>query len=222
MNILITSGPTRAPLDAMRYLSNRSTGRFGTLLAEEALRKGARVTFIYGKGSQIPKPHRRLKLVEVETNAEVSDTLRRLLRRGRFGAVIHAMAVLDFQASKVRVGKTATRKGLWRLTLKPTPKIISSIKKWAPRTVLVGFKLEVGISKRELFRRARRLLRESNADYILANQLTEGPDTKHAGFLLDKKGRLIGKSQGKENLAKLIIRNIEALLNSKFQAPISK
>src|SRR3989338_9574389 len=59
--ILITSGPTRMPLDAMRFISNRSTWRFGTLLAKEALKRGAKVTFIYGVGSQTPKapPKRR-------------------------------------------------------------------------------------------------------------------------------------------------------------------
>lgn len=208
MNLLITSGPTRAPLDAMRFISNRSTGRFGVLLAKEALRRGAQVTFIYGVGSRIPKPHRRLKLIEVETNDEVSDTLRRELRRRSCDAVIHAMAVLDFQAERAGQGKTPTRRGAWRLNLVPTPKIISQIKKWAPQTLLVGFKLEVGVSQAELLRRARRLLRESHADFILANQLTEGPDSHHTGILLGAGGRVVAKARGKENLAKLIVRNI--------------
>lgn len=223
MKILITSGPTRAPLDAMRFISNRSTGRFGVLLAREALRRGAQVTFIYGRGSAVPKSHPRLRLVAVETNAEVANALRRHLRRrsqskvGGFDAVIHAMALLDFQPAALRRGKTPTlskrgdRKGVWNLKLVPTPKIISQIKKWAPQTKLVGFKLEIGVSQAELLRRARRLLRESHADYVLANQLTEGCDSRHAGILLDRNGRVVTKARGKENLAKLILRNIGAV-----------
>lgn len=212
MNLLITSGPTRAPLDAMRFISNRSTGRFGVLLAREALRRGAQVTFIYGRGSAVPKSHPRLRLVAVETNAEVSDTLRRHLRHRSYDAVIHAMAVLDFQAARAGRGKTPTRKGAWRLNLVPTPKIISSIKKWAPQTLLVGFKLEVGVSQAELLRRARRLLRESHADFILANQLTEGPDSHHTGILLGAGGRVVATARGKKGLAKLVVRNIATSL----------
>lgn len=207
--ILITSGPTRMPLDAMRFLSNRSTGRFGTLLATEALKQGAQVTFVYGVGSEIPKVTgkggRHLRCIPVETNAQVSDTLRKLLKSGRYDVVIHAMAVLDFQPVVVRKGKTKTKKGNWNLRLVPTPKIINQIKKWDPKIFLVGFKLEVGASQNTLLKSAHNLIRQTKADLVLANQLTEGEDKSHIGFLLDSKGNLLHKTKGKKNLAKLIL-----------------
>ena len=108
IKILITSGPTRAPLDAMRFISNRSTGRFGTLLADAALKKGFQVTFVHGMGSQTPKLHKNLRLISVETNRDVARVLRRELTAKHYDAVIHAMAVLDFQPARFKNIKTKT------------------------------------------------------------------------------------------------------------------
>ena len=204
--ILITSGPTRAQLDAVRYLTNISTGRFGCLLAKEARRRGARVTFIHGKGSKTPSGAR---CVEVVTNQDVARILKKELTHKHYHIVIHAMAVLDFRPMAVGKTKTASRGSGWILHLKPAPKIIARIKTWSPKTMLVGFKLEVGLTQKELLQRARRLLKEAKADFILANQLTEGEDQKHVGWLLDKKGRVIGTARGKMPLAKLIFSALE-------------
>src|SRR5438876_1025583 len=68
--LLITSGPTRTPLDAVRYITNKATGRLGALIAEEVIRRGALVTFVYGRGSQTPVLRGprldHLQLVEIE------------------------------------------------------------------------------------------------------------------------------------------------------------
>lgn len=209
--ILITSGPTRAPLDAVRILTNISTGFFGTLLAQEALRKGARVVFVYGKGSLTPPPHRRLKCISVETNDDVENVLHTHLKKKRCSAVIHAMAVLDFQPQQIARGKIKTKRGAWILKLIPTPKIINAIKKWGPKILLVGFKLEVGVTQKKLFQSARGLLKTSKADFVLANRLTEGGDGKHKGFLLNKAGRIIAQGTGKKHLAKLILDTLDKI-----------
>lgn len=206
--ILITSGPTLAPLDAVRYLTNISTGRFGCLLATEALRRKAKVTFVYGKGSQHPSSP-SVRGIEVITNWDVERVLRRELDRGHYDVVIHAMAVLDFEPVSVQKTKTTSRKGGWTIHLKPAPKIIAQIKKWSPRSLLVGFKLEAGVKRAELLLRARRLLKESQADFVLANQLTEGDDRKHTGWLLDRRGEVVAKAKGKISLARLIFSALE-------------
>ncbi|MBI4124944.1 MAG: hypothetical protein HY466_03305, partial [Deltaproteobacteria bacterium] len=162
--------------------------------------------FIYGKGSERLQTDRCLEAV---THADVEKILKRELKRGRYDVVIHAMAVLDFAPAVVRKTKTASRGGGWTLRLKPSPKIIAKIKKWAPDVLLVGFKLEAGVTQTELLQRARRLLKESRADFVLANQLTEGDDAKHNGWLLDKMGKVIGKARGKKPLAKLIFSALE-------------
>lgn len=217
--IIITSGPTRMPLDGMRFLSNRSTGKFGALLAEEALRRGANVTFIQGEGSEVPKAHRRLKCLPVETNRNVAAALRAELKRGHCDVCIHAMAVLDFQPSKIRKGKTKTKNGIWNLRLVPTPKIINQIKKWDPKIFLVGFKLEMGVSRKVLLKRAKRLLRQSGADLVLANQLTEGEDPSHEGLLLNTTGKIVCQAKGKKKLSKMILNVLDVLCRERESNP---
>lgn len=147
--------------------------------------------------------------MEVATNRDVETTLRKELKQRHYHAVIHAMAVLDFELTVIRKTKIASRKGGWTLRLKPAAKIITQIKKWSPRVLLVGFKLEVGLKPKSLLQRARRLQKEAQADFVLANQLTEGPDHRHAGWLLDKKGRVIATAKGKKALAKLIFSALD-------------
>src|SRR3989454_9841839 len=69
--VLVTSGPTRTPLVAVRYITNKATGRLGSLIAEEVIRRGAHVTFVYGRGSQTPVLRgprvNHLQLVPIET-----------------------------------------------------------------------------------------------------------------------------------------------------------
>lgn len=209
--IIVTSGPTRAPLDAFRYLTNRSTGLFGTRVAEQILRQGGSVDFIFGKGSLQPSPAPRLRLFPVETNGEVADLLRGRLKNGGYDAVIHAMALLDFRPHRVIEGKRSSRKN-WMVWLIPAAKIIHSIKKWAPQTVLVGFKLELGLPQARLLARARKLQKKCRAELLVANTLTEGKDMTHLGYILDRQGRLLSKTRGKEALAKKLIAELSGLL----------
>lgn len=206
--ILVTSGPTRAALDDVRFLTNRSTGRFGTLLAREALKRGCRVTFVYGIGSEIPPRHHRLQTISIETNEDLKAVLRHELKNRRYDAVIHAMAVLDFRPEKIGKGKRSSRAGRWSVTFVPTPKIISRIKKWSPDVFLVGFKLESGLLVPRLIRRGRMLLRDSGADLVVANQLPQGDDERHTGHLLLKGRSDSRKVTGKKQLAQKIISHI--------------
>lgn len=210
--IVITSGPTRAPLDAVRFLANHSTGTFGTQLAKQALKKGARVTFLFGKGSKTPRPSPRLKTIPVVTHRDAAKILRRELTTWRCDAVIHAMAVLDFEPSGLKKTKTKTKEGIWNLKLKPTPKIIRQIKIWSPETSLVGFKLEVGVSDKTLFARAAMLARSARCDFVLANRLSPGNDRQHAGWLLNGRGECVGRGVGKVRLARMILQALEKVL----------
>src|SRR4030067_677888 len=101
--LLIPSGPTRAPLDAVRYITNKATGRLGALIAEEAITRGAHVTFVYGRPSQLPvvrgHPHDHLTLIGVETIDDLISVFRSEIPKG-YDAVIHPMAVLAYQSLK--------------------------------------------------------------------------------------------------------------------------
>jgi phosphopantothenoylcysteine synthetase/decarboxylase len=160
---------------------------------------------IYGVGSEIPPKNPRLRLVQVETNRDVESVLKKELEEGRYDGVIHAMALLDFEPTRIRPGKVASRGAGWQIQLRPTPKIILKIRRWAPKVCLVGFKLEVSPVS-TLVRRASRLLQQSKADLIVGNFLTEGADHRHAGYLIERGVDRIQTVIGKKRLAKVIVR----------------
>ena len=204
---LITSGPTQSPLDGFRILTNRSTGTFGTLLTEALLKKGKKVTLIHGVGSKTPDPHPLLKRIQVITNKDLERTLKKELGTHHYNVVVHAAAVLDFVPKAIAKGKKKTKKGYWNLKLIPTKKIINQIKKWSPKTTLVGFKLEVGTTKTNLLKEARRVQKKSAANYMVANELNEGKDVQHNAYLLNSAGQIIAETKGKKDLVRVLLAN---------------
>lgn len=207
--LLITAGPTRAPLDAVRYITNKATGRTGALIAEEALRRGAKVTFVYGRPSQVPVirggPHRdHLTLASVETVDDLIDLFRRELPRG-YDAVIHNMAVLDFAPAEVQPAKTSSEVKEWVIRLVPTPKAIKLVKEVAPKTFLVGFKLEVGKPHAELRAIALEFLRKNSCDLVIANDLGEIEGGQHTGHFITPDGKVVHVAVGKEAIARSLV-----------------
>ncbi len=210
--LLITSGPTRGPLDAVRYIANKSTGRLGVLLATEALSRGAHVTFIYGKGSLTPNSDAlgagsagRLILIEIETVDDLVEVMNTELAAGQFDAVIHSMAVLDYVPETFLEQKTPSGQDEWLVKLVRTPKVIKIIKKLQPSTVLVGFKLEVDKSRQELVEAAFRSLMTNGADLVLANDLRQVEQGRHVGYLVNHAGDVEAVAEGKDEIARLLL-----------------
>ncbi|HXF83257.1 MAG TPA: phosphopantothenoylcysteine decarboxylase [bacterium] len=214
-NLLITSGPTRAPLDAVRYITNKSTGRLGALIAEEAIARGAHVTYVYGRPSQLPvargHAHDHLTLIAVETIDDLIRVFRSEIPKG-YDAVVHPMAVLDFQPDVVRQEKTASGVEEWLVRLVPTPKVIGLVKELAPRTFLVGFKLEVGKSPDELREIAWQFLQKTRADLVVANDLREIEGGQHTGYFITPDGRLAATVVGKDAIARAVVDYLDAHL----------
>jgi phosphopantothenoylcysteine synthetase/decarboxylase len=208
--IMITSGPTRAYLDSIRYITNKSTGRLGSLLAHEALKEGAEVAFIYGKGSMKPSPKwgKRIRMIEVETVGEVAELVRNELSSRDYFAMIHSMAVLDFEPVERVEGKVGKELGEWVIRLVRTPKVIDIVKGISPKTVLVGFKLEYGLDEGSLIEEAIKTMKRSGADLILANDMKSIEAGRHIGYLLDRDRGLIGRFYGKRAIAKGIIEEL--------------
>ncbi len=206
--LLITSGPTRAPLDAVRYITNKATGRLGALIAEEALRQGADVTFVYGRASQVPVvrggAHDHLTLAAVETVHDLIATFQRELPRG-YDAVIHPMAVLDFEPAEVRDEKVASQTDEWMVRLVPTPKAIRLVKELAPDAFLVGFKLEVGKDFVELRAIALEFLKLNRCDLVIANDLREIEGGQHTGYFITPQGEIVQTASGKEAIARTLV-----------------
>ncbi len=212
---LITAGPTRAPLDAVRYITNKGTGRLGSLIAEEALARGAAITYVHGRPSLSPtvrgggRDH--LSMIAIDTVQDLIRVFRAELPRG-YDVVIHTMSVLDFQPAEVRTGKTESDEPEWAVRLVPTPKAIRLVKDLAPRAILVGFKLEAGGRREDLLAEAVELLRAARADLVVANDLREIEAGRHTGYIVDGSGEVVAKAEGKEAIARTLIRLIEERL----------
>ena len=213
--LLITAGPTRAPLDAMRYITNKSSGRTAALTAEEALQRGAAVTYVHGRPSLTPTVRAggrdHLTLIAIDTVQDLIRTFREELPKG-YDAVIHNMAVLDFAPAEVRTGKTESEEPEWALRLVPTPKAIRLVKDLAPQTFLVGFKLETGKRREDLVAKALELLRAARADLVVANDLREIEAGRHTGYFVDSSGEVVAVAEGKEAIARSLIRLLEERL----------
>ncbi|HEY7389888.1 MAG TPA: bifunctional phosphopantothenoylcysteine decarboxylase/phosphopantothenate--cysteine ligase CoaBC [Bryobacteraceae bacterium] len=166
--VLVTAGPTQEPLDPVRFISNRSSGRMGYALAEAAAARGARVILISGP-VHLSHP-RRVEVVPVRTAQEMRDHVFEHL--GSATIVIKAAAVADFHLSKVpaqKIKKTAARISL---ELDPTPDILAELGRKKGDRLLIGFAAETENLQQE----ARRKLELKNCDMVVAN-LVGGADT---------------------------------------------
>ncbi len=217
--ILITAGSTRGYLDAVRYITNTSTGKLGTEIALEAMRHGAVVTFVYGKDSLFPVLDNRtsiklsqLKLIEIETNDDLMRALQARLRNKRYDAIVHAMAVADYVPVKPKPNKTPSKKKEWMVKLVKAPKIINTIRDMWPDALLVGFKLEVNKAKGDLIKIAKGFLKESRADLIVANDYKNISNNRHIAYLVSKDCNTQTLSKNKKEIAKGIILYFERVL----------
>lgn len=189
---MITSGPTRGYIDAVRYIGNKSTGRLGTLTAYEFLKRGACITFISGTGSITPDVTlldkgcaHRFNLIEIETIDDLLTTIQEKLREKSFDAIIHGMAILDYTPEKVSSNKTTSDKDRLTITFIRTPKIIKQIRALWPHAFLISFKLEVGLLKDELIERAYTSLLENGANLVVANDQNEIVGDTHRAYFVN-------------------------------------
>jgi phosphopantothenoylcysteine decarboxylase/phosphopantothenate--cysteine ligase len=162
---LVTAGPNREPIDPVRYLSNRSSGKMGYALARAGLRRGAAVTLVSGPTSLEPPAGARL--ISVTTAAEMRRAV--LDEFPNCTAVIMAAAVSDFRPSESSSSKLKRGKGPWELRLEPNPDILKELGAKKDGKLLVGFAAETD----DLTANAKKKLREKNLDMIVANDVTQ-------------------------------------------------
>ena len=145
MRVLVTIGPTQEPLDAMRLISNRSTGELGTRLALKLAEEGHRVIALRGTGSTASPAsleHGNIRTIPFTTTENLHHELEKLSDGEQVDAVFHAAAVSDFYLPGAGSGKIPTREGALTLTLEPTPKLLPKMRKWFPRATITGWKFE--------------------------------------------------------------------------------
>lgn len=187
MRLLITMGPSFEPVDGARRLTNMSTGRLGTVLANDFVAQGWEVICLRGEGASY---RGKLNTEHVETFTTNDDLAARLERWGTVGgvdAVFHAAALCDYRVARV-VGadgqsvnspKISTRDGKLILELEPATKVLPRIRGWFPKARIVGWKYELAGTREDAFAKAWRQLSENATDACVLNGAAYG-----AGFAM--------------------------------------
>ncbi len=209
--VLVTAGGTREPLDSVRFLGNRSSGRMGVALATEALRRGADVTLL-GANLQVPAPP-GVELVETPTAA---DLRREALARSNSDVVLMAAAVADYRASGPLATKRPKDSDSWHVELVPTPDVLRAL--GAARgvgQVLVAFGAESG---EDGLARKRLMLDEKNVDLVVYNDVSRDDVGFDAAdnevVLLGRDGDLHVPKADKSVIAGAILDEVERLLEA--------
>ena len=189
--VLVSAGGTREPLDAVRFLGNRSSGRMGVALAEAARKRGADVTLLAAHLAVAPP--RGVAVVETPT---AEAMLEAALERADADVVLMAAAVADYRPSERVEGKRPKDREEWRLTLEPTADILRSLAEQRTNgQVLVGFAAEAGEAG---LARAREKLRQKGVDLVVFNDISRGD----VGFDADENEVVLVSASGEERVAK--------------------
>lgn len=202
-HVLITAGPTQEPLDPVRYISNRSSGKMGYAVAQAALDAGARVTLITGPTALTPPS--RAQVVRVATAQAMYDAVH--AHASKADIFIGVAAVADYRAAEVAPQKIKKGADTLTLVLQKNPDILASVAALTPRPYTVGFAAETG----DVERLAREKLLAKGADLVAANEVGAdlGFDTEdNALLLVDRQGTLSLPMQPKPKLARQLIQAI--------------
>lgn len=215
--LLITAGPSHEPIDPVRYLTNRSSGKMGYALARAGLSRGAEVTLVSGPTS-LSAPS-RARLVRVGTAAEMRAAV--MAEFPRSTAVIMAAAVSDYSPEKFAPRKIKKGAGPIRLDLKPNPDILKELGATKDQQILIGFAAET----EDLVASAKKKLHEKNLDFIVANDVTLAgsgfEEDTNVATILDRKGNVQPLPlMTKAELAERIFDFLCALRSGQPQSPI--
>ena len=166
MKVLITAGPTRERIDAVRFISNRSTGKMGYALAEAIADVGHEVTLISGP-TALASPE-KAKLIQVESAAEMAEAVH--FYASEANAIIMTAAVADYRPVEVNAGKMKKTDGQMTLRLERTEDILASLgESRRPGQILVGFAAETD----NIEAYAKDKLQRKKLDFIIANDVSK-------------------------------------------------
>jgi len=206
MDILVTSGGTKIPVDRVRDITNMSNGTFGSRIAHAALEAGHAVHFLCAKHSKTPfsktldysegrdwmddinewanfwnfcEEHApRYRETRFRNYDDYAQNLEVAVQMGKPDVVILAAAVSDYGVTNFVEGKVRTGSQN-AIQLFPLPKLINRIKRWHPNCLLVGFKLLMNSNDEQLIKAARMSLRDNGCDFVVANDLRDLQANNH-------------------------------------------
>jgi len=194
LNVLITAGATTEHIDPVRVVTNKSSGKMGVAIAEEALSRAAQVTFVYGSGTEVPPSKATLRTVE--TTQQMYEAVVSELNSKTYDLMIAVAAAADWTPEKPYPYKVRSQETQsLELRLKPTVKIVDCVKRISPRTFLVAFRAEYRLPREKLIESAHKRLLQAKADLIVANDVGKkgvgfGTDTNEV-YIIDKQKNIV-------------------------------
>lgn len=229
--ILVTAGPTWVSVDDVRVITNVFGGTTGYRIATLAAEMGAEVTLLLGPytiretSTMIDEPFRniltkvkdiffakakiflaggKIKIVNYQYFDELMNLMKEHISTGEYSAVIHSAAVADYAPLKTD-GKIGSGFNKFEIKTVQTPKIISYIKKWDADIFLVQFKLEVGLTEKELLARAHTGLTKYAGDMVVANNKFGTSETTAAAYFVDAAKNVTVVAKREEMYKQLLI-----------------
>jgi len=166
VRVLITAGPTVEPIDPVKIITNRSSGKMGLAVARVAASRGAEVSLIYGPGDEVPPAN--VKVIRVQSTQEMRDSFEKELKMDP-NIIVGAAAPQDFVVENQSEQKLRHTRPL-TLKLIPAPRVLAAARELAPKAFVVGFKAEHGVNEEQLLRAAKAKLDE-NLDMVVANDV---------------------------------------------------
>ena len=206
--VLITAGPTTSPIDAVRYITNHSTGRMGAAMAEEALRRGAAVRYVLGvdKGVVRPVPPRdsasRFTLIEVQTAEEMAQAALGFLPQ--VDGVIATAAVLDYRVATPSANKLKRASEAVALDMVPSVDVLGALKDAATSQWFLGFAAETD----NVEANGRKKLEGKKLNFLFANPVARSGETSATGFSVPTNGGTLFRAGG-EALALPVMNKTE-------------
>lgn len=182
MKVLVTCGPSYEPIDAVRRLTNFSTGRLGIALSNAFTARGWEVACLKGEQATCADPLRAQRVLPFSTSDDLASKLSSLAGEGGWDAVFHAAAVCDFRVERVlnergeemESPKFSSREGRLNLVLAPATKVLPRLREWFPQARLVGWKYELAGTRSEAFAKAQAQLTECGTDACVLNGAAYG------------------------------------------------
>lgn len=235
MNIVITAGGTSEPIDMVRKITNSSSGKLGSIIANKFNKD--KIFYVCTKKS-IKPINDNIQIIEIKSTRDLEIAVKELLLNNKIDIFIHSMAVSDYMVDYVTTSnllgnnydnsnlkeylknnkniltdkKISSYEDDLIIRLIKTPKIIGMIKKLSPSTKLIGFKLLDGVSKEELISVAKDLRDKNNCDYVVANDLKDINANDHIAYIINRDNKII-KANTKEEIA----NNIYQLINNSYK-----
>lgn len=225
IKILITSGGTSEPIDAVRSISNESTGRLGAKIADASTEAGFEVFYLHTPNAVMP--NLPVHSIKIKTVNELNNEVVNLLKFHHFDAIIHAMAISDFIVEHVldydsiqnsrsimnlkstvnRNEKISSAQPVF-IQLSPAPKIIKLFKENQPDTILIGFKLLAHSNEDQLIQAAQKQIKDSKSDFVLCNHKEQVFQEAHQAFLYSEQG-IIERYDNKTDIANGLVKLIK-------------